>query len=343
MAVYVCSVTLALAFLSFFSTSHAAEPLPAERIQAAAAYSAAHGGHALLIKQNGKILHESYTNGHTKHEPHRIYSGTKAFWCLTAFAAEKDGLFKLDDRVSDTITEWQSDKRRSKITVRQLLDFSSGMEPLFGLHQNDYKDRTASALKASLVGTTGKSFIYGPAALQVYHELLARKLKDKKQTPTRYLERKVLGPLDLGAQRCLPDQHGAPLLASGFMQTARQWSELGTWLLKHPETQNALRSSGINAAFAFGFWNNHAAESKSAREVDVESMLDKKWSAQSWRNACLCRAAPADLIACIGSYGQRLYIVPSQKLVIVRLAKDSKPNDAQMLRLLFLETAPKKD
>ena len=64
-------------------------------------------------------------------------------------------------------------------------------------------------------------------------------------------------------------------------------------------------------------------------------MLDKKWPAQSWRNACLSRAAPADLIACIGSYGQRIYIVPSQKLVIVRMAKDSKPNDAEMLRLLF--------
>jgi len=335
MTVYVRWVTLALAFLSFFSTSHATEPLPAERIQAAAAYSAAHGGHALLIKQNGKILHESYTNGHTKHEPHRIYSGTKAFWCLTAFAAEKDGLFKLDDRVSDTITEWQSDKRRSKITVRQLLDFSSGMEPLFGLHENSYNDRTASALKAALVGTTGKSFIYGPAALQVYHELLARKLREKKQSPTRYLERKVLGPLGLGSQRYLPDQHGSPLLAAGFMQTARQWSELGSWLLKNQDILTSLKTSDANRAFGFGFWNNHAAESKSAREVDVESLLDKKWHEQSWRNACLCRNAPADLIACIGSYGQRIYIVPSQKLIIVRLAKDSKPNDAEMLRLLF--------
>ncbi len=334
--VYVFQMTPLLAILFFFKASPSAATLPAERIQAAAAYSAAHGGHALLIKQNGKILHESYTNGHTSSEPHRIYSGTKAFWCLTAFAAEKDELLKLDERVADTITEWQEDKRRSKITVRQLLDFSSGLEPLFGLHDNSFKDRTTAALKAGGVSTPGKSFIYGPAALQVYHELLSRKLKEKNQTPVRYLERKVLGPLDLGAQRCLPDQHGVPLLASGFMQTARQWSELGIWLLKHPETQNALRSSGTNAAFAFGFWNNHAAESKSAREVDVESMLDKKWSAQSWRNACLCRAAPADLIACIGSYGQRLYIVPSQKLVIVRLAKDSKPNDAQMLRLLFL-------
>lgn len=327
-----------LAFLFLISAALALDPLPPERIQALAAYSSAHGGHALLIKQNGKILHESYTNGHTQNEPHRIYSGTKAFWCLTAFAAEKDGLFKLEDRVADTITEWQSDQRRSKITVRQLLDFTSGLEPLFGLHQNDFKDRTSAALKAPIVGTTGKSFIYGPAALQVYHELLKRKLREKEQTPTRYLERKVLRPLGLGPQRYLPDQKGTPLLAAGFMQTARQWSELGAWLLKHDEIQRKLHGSSATAAFGFGFWNNHAAESKTAREVDVEDMLDKKWHEQSWGNACLSRSAPADLIACIGSYGQRLYIVPSQKLVIVRLAKDSKPNDARMLRLLFAST-----
>jgi CubicO group peptidase (beta-lactamase class C family) len=332
----------ASAFLFMTAAAWAVETLPPERIQALAAYSAAHGGHALLIRQNGKTLHESYTNGHTKIEPHRIYSGTKAFWCLTAFAAEKDGLFKLDDSVADTITEWQSDKRRSQITVRQLLDFTSGLEPLFGLHENTFKDRTAAAFKASLVATTGKSFIYGPASLQLYHELLKRKLRAKEQTPTRYLERKVLSPLGLGSQRYLPDQKGVPLLAAGFMQTARQWSELGSWLLKHEETLSRLKPSDANRAFGFGVWNNHTADSKSAREVDVEDTLDKKWHEQSWRNACLCRSAPADLIACIGSYGQRLYIVPSQKLVIVRLAKDSKPNDAQMLRLLFLETAKKR-
>jgi CubicO group peptidase (beta-lactamase class C family) len=327
-------MTRLLAFLHFFTFLHAAETLPAQGIQAAAAYSAAHGGHALLIKQNGKILHESYTNGHTKHEPHRLYSGTKAFWGLTAFAAEKDGLFTFNEHVADTLTEWQGDPRKSRITVRQLLDFSHGLEPMFGLHENSFKDRTAAALKAGAVAAPGKSFIYGPAALQAFHELLARKL-ERRQTPTRYLERKVLGPLGLGSQRYLPDQQGAPLLASGFMMTARQWSELGTWMLKQEEVLMRLQGSSANAAFAFGFWNNHAAASKAAREVDAEAMLDKKWHQQSWRNACLCRAAPADLIACIGSYGQRLYIVPSQKLVIVRLAKDSKPNDAQMLRLLF--------
>lgn len=331
-------MTHLLALLFFFNASPAAA-IPAERLQAASAYSSSHGGHAFLVMQNGRVLHESYSNGHAKGMTHRIYSGTKAFWCLAALAAEKDGLVNLNEPVSNTIAEWKADKRRSQITVRQLLDFSSGLPPMFGLHENTFKDRTAAALKASLAGTPGRSFIYGPASLQVWHEVLARKLREKGQTPTRYLERKVLSAVDLGPQRYLPDQKGAPLLASGFMLTARQWAELGQWVIKHKEVQGTLRGSA-NPAFGFGFWNNHAASS-TAREVDVESMLDRPWAGQSWRGACISRAAPADMLACIGSYGQRLYIVPSQKLVIVRLAQDKKPNDAQMLRLLFAnQTTP---
>jgi len=326
-------MTSLLAILFFFKSSPSAPALPPERIQAAAAHSASHGGHAFLVLQNGKVLHEAYANGHTKGEPHRIYSGTKAFWGLAALAAEKDGLVDLDEPVSDTLREWQDDRRRSRITARQLLDFSSGLAPVFGLHENTFKDRTSAALKAPVAGSTGKSFIYGPASLQVWHEVLARKLRPQGQTPTRYLERKVLRGMGLGPQRYLPDQKGAPLLASGFMLTARQWAGLGQWVLKHSEVQDMLEGGG-NPAFSLGFWNNRAASS-TAREVDVESMLDRPWASQSWRGGCLSRAAPADMLACIGSYGQRLYIVPSLKLVIVRLAQDKKPDDAQMLRLLF--------
>lgn len=326
-------MTHLLALLFFFKASPAVAAIPAERIQAAAAYSSSHGGHAFLIMQNGKVLYESYANGHSRGAPHRIYSGTKAFWGLAALAADKDGLVSLDEPVSNTITEWKDDTRRSQITVRQLLDFSSGLAPMFGLHENTFKDRTAAALKAPVAGTPGGSFIYGPASLQVWHEVLARKLRDKGQTPTRYLERKVLGAVSLGPQRYLPDQKGAPLLASGFMLTARQWAGLGHWVLKHKDVQATLKGSA-NPAFGFGFWNNKATSS-TAHEVDVESMLDRPWASQSWRGACLSRVAPADMLACIGSYGQRLYIIPSQKLVIVRLAQDKKPDDAQMLKLLF--------
>lgn len=337
-------MTQLLAFLFFFKASPTGPVVPAERLQAAAAYSAAHGGHAFLVMQNGKVLHEANTNGHAQETTHRIYSGTKAFWCLAALAAEKDGLVDLDDPVAETIQEWQEDKRRGQITVRQLLDFSSGLAPVFSLHENTFKDRTTAALKAPASGTAGGTFTYGPASLQVWHEVLARSLRNKGQTPTRYLERKVLGPVGLGPQRYLPDQKWVPLLASGFTLTARQWARLGTWMLKRKEMPGMVEGSAVNPAYGFGFWNNRAAEKGSAaREVEVESMLSHPSSAGTWRNACLCRSAPPDLLACIGSYGQRLYIVPSMKLVIVRLAQDTKPNDAALLRLVFADAVKKKD
>ena len=314
------------------------------KIGAAAKYSAEKGGMALLVIQNGNIVWESYANGGGKNVPQRIYSGTKAYWGLAALVAAEEGLLKLDEHVADTIHEWKTDKTKSEIRVRELLDFTSGLPALHGLHENDFKDRTASALKAGTIASPGKSFIYGPAALQVFHELLARKLK--KKSPVRFLEREVLGPLDLGPQRYLPDSKGAPLLAAGFMQTARQWSTLGRALLAKGAPvldaddgffANLLKGGKANPAYAFGVWNNRAADSKSGREVDVESMLERPWSSQSWSGMCLCKDAPPDLLACIGSYGQRVYAVPSRKLVIVRFGKGGTFRDAAFLGAVFGE------
>ena len=64
-------------------------------------------------------------------------------------------------------------------------------------------------------------------------------------------------------------------------------------------------------------------------------MLSPKWSSQHWADACLCRAAPNDLVACIGSGYQRLYVIPSLDLVVVRQGRDGRFSDAQFLRLLL--------
>ena len=70
-------------------------------MKAAAEYSAARRGVALLIIQNGKTIFESYPGNHSAQETHRIYSGTKGFWVLAALAAEAEGILKLDERVAD--------------------------------------------------------------------------------------------------------------------------------------------------------------------------------------------------------------------------------------------------
>ena len=86
--------------------------------------------------------------------------------------------------------------------------------------------------------------------------------------------------------------------------------------------------------FGLGFWNNRLAAS-GGREVDPEDMLHRKWPQQQWRNTCLCRAAPSDLVASVGSGGQRLYVIPSMNLIVVRQGAPTKFSDGAFLRALL--------
>ena len=307
-------------------------------VRQAAEYSANHRGTSFLVIQNGKTLLEEYPAGGGAETPRRIYSGTKAFWNLAALAAAEDGLFGLDDRVADAIPSWRDDPRKARVTIRQLLDFSGGLAPGFSLQQNEDGDRGQAALRLPMVAPPGKAFIYGPGALQVFHQVLQEKLRG--ESPTDYLERRVLRRLRLGPQRYLDDRAGNPLLAAGFTLTARQWARIGQLVLDHgrpvvrPESlEQCWRGSAANRAFSLGWWNNRAAPG--GREFDFENMLTPKWSRQDWRDACLCRDAPSDLVACIGSGYQRLYVIPSLGLVVVRQSKGGRFSDAQFLRRLL--------
>jgi CubicO group peptidase (beta-lactamase class C family) len=85
-------------------------------------------GRAVLVMHRGEVLFESYANGWAADRPHILASGTKSFCGVAAMAAVQDGLIKLDDKVSDTLTDWKADPRKAKVTVRQLLDLSSGLQ-----------------------------------------------------------------------------------------------------------------------------------------------------------------------------------------------------------------------
>lgn len=314
-------------------------------IRAAAAYSDAQRGTGLLIIQGGRTIWEDYVGVGGPDKPGKIYSGTKLFWNLAALAAVEDGLLLMKERVATTLGEWQGDPQKSRITIRQLLDFSCGLDPAFELHGDAIRDRDAMAIGRPLVAAPGREFIYGPCALQVFHEVLKRKLAARGETPTAYLERRVLRPLGLGPQRYLADGAGNPLLASGFMLTAREWARAGVLLLRggqpilvERELRESFRGSGANAAFGLGLWNNAGSRRWGARDedaVDIEEMLERDWQDQRWGGAFLCRSAPKDLLASIGSMGQRLYVVPSLDLVIVRMGQAAKFSDPDFLRLLF--------
>ena len=95
-----------------------------------------------------------------------------------------------------------------------------------------------------------------------------------------------------------------------------------------------FRGTHINPMFGMGFWLNHQAPN--AREVDVEKMLNLPWERQNWHATCLSRQAPKDMIAAIGSGYQRMFIVPSMNVIVVRQGRDDgRFSDAHFLSLLF--------
>jgi CubicO group peptidase (beta-lactamase class C family) len=309
-----------------------AAPLNSNGLQAAANYSRSAGGTSFLAIQNGQTLLEQNAN-----EPQKIYSGTKAFWGLAALAAAEDGLLSLDENVAATIPAWRNDPRKARVTIRQLLDFSAGLDPVPSLHNNNPGDRDAIALRAPIVASPGTAFIYGPAALQVFHAVLKAKLGG--ESPTRYLERRVLRRMGLGSQRYLTDSAGNPLLAAGWILSARQWAKIGEVALRGGapivsagSMSQCWHGSGANRAYSLGWWNNRAAPG--GREFDIEANLVGKWQRQSWGGAVLCRNAPSDVVACIGSGYQRLYVIPSMNMVVVRHGSGRRFSDAQFLRLL---------
>jgi CubicO group peptidase (beta-lactamase class C family) len=314
--------------------------LDAADLRNAAAYSAECRGFSLLVVQRGRTLLEEYPNGNSASKAHKIYSGTKAFWNLAALAAVEDGRLDLDERVSATLPEWRGDPRKARVTVRALLDFSSGLEPGIFLHGDGVRDRNRAAIDLPMVAAGGERFVYGPGAMQVFHEVLRRKLAPSRGTPTAYLERRVLAPLGLGPQRYLADRAGHPLLATGWQLTAREWAKIGRVVLAkgapvlHGGTLSAMRrGSGANRAYALGWWNNRAAPG--GREFDLEDMLERDWQRQDWHGAVICRDAPADLMASIGSGYQRLYVIPSLDLIVVRQGGGGRFSDARFLRLLL--------
>jgi CubicO group peptidase (beta-lactamase class C family) len=217
----------AIAFI-LTSTFVLADIRPADCARAAK-YSESKRGVSMLVMQNGRTIFEHYANGGSTHGRWPIFSGTKSFWGVAALAAVRDGLFKLDDPVSDTVTEWKSDPRKSRVTIRELLNQTDGIEGASRLQRASIRDRNAMAIRLSDVAQPGSAFIYGPSHLQIFSELLRRKLKGRDVIS--YFEGRVSNRLGLGRLNYKKDARGNPLPATGFELTAREWARLGELVL----------------------------------------------------------------------------------------------------------------
>jgi CubicO group peptidase (beta-lactamase class C family) len=311
-----------------FSNCQACPPLLSEYsdqpYQQAADYSMSHGGDALLILEGGEIVLEQYDKNYSASKPHALTSGTKSFSGAMAIAAVQDGLLDLDEPVAKTITEWSKHPHRSKVTVRQLLSLTSG----FSTGKLGQVPTYTQAIQAPLTALPGKAFQYSPVPLQIFGELMRRKLLPRKEDPLTYLKRKIFDPIDLTVGNWKQDADGNPNLASGAVLTARDWARFGKLLerngrwngrkvLDRKLLQQCYEGSEINASYGLTFWLNVPGLSPIGKPQDLLAI------------------APKDTIMAAGADDQRLYVIPSKNLVIVRFGRDNRFEDDAFLSLLF--------
>lgn len=226
----------------------------AARGDAAADYSSKLAGRAVLIMHDGEVVYERYDNGWKPRSPHMLASGTKSFSGVLAMFAVQDGLLELDEPACDTIAEWRNDERKKRITVRMLLDLSSGLDPAeetigsagrltlrdgtLSPHKGPkVDDKFAAAIAVEAVNEPGKKFVYGPSHFYAFGELLQRKLEARNAedpsfpvTVTAYMHARIFEPLSIYVSFFGKDAEGNPNLPGGCFLSAREWAKFGEFV-----------------------------------------------------------------------------------------------------------------
>lgn len=310
--------------------AQAQQPTP-RRFGEAAAFSASRNGAAFLVARHGVILAEDYP-GSTPAARLPIGAGTRMFAPLMAASLIDDRLLSLDEPVALTIGDWGAHPVKQTISIRALLNGTSG------IFFPPRMERTlANAITMEPGAAPGERFSSDAAAYLIFSEIVRRKLEasGRAPDPARYLTDRTLAPIGavpIGWGRTAEGTR----LDDGVEISARSWAQAGelirrqgVWraqrLANERALQEAVLGSFAEARAGFGLWL--AAPGRSGA-LDVESDL---WSGRS--------PAPPDLAMAAGAGGQRLYISPTTGLVAVRQSRnrdDRAPwSDAQFLTLIF--------
>ncbi|MBC8102132.1 MAG: beta-lactamase family protein [Cytophagales bacterium] len=305
-------------------------------LKAAAAYSQANRGQAMLVMREGKVVFEQYDSGGSPDRRQMLASGSKSFVGLAAVAAVEDKILKLDDRVSEVIPEWNADPAKSRITYRHLLTLTSGLTAGERGAATRAPSWRAIADKPML-GKPGRQFEYGAYPLNTFAYALERKLKT--ETFEAYLKRRILAPIGITAEWRFRCDDGHPQVGGGAFVTARDWAKFGEFVRRGGTVDGrqivspallaeCFQGTPQNPAYGLTWWLKKSVSPEIVRSIPL--------LAGEWGEVANSPWLPGDLVAACGAGKQRLYVVPSLQLVIVRQGALSQSfSDLPFLQLLF--------
>ena len=256
-----------------------------------------------IILHDGKIVLEEYFNGHTNTSPWYWASAGKTLTTAITGIAEDEGLLNIENKVSDYIgTGWTSAtlEKENLITCKNLLTMSSGLDDALG------DDISTSNLK--YIADAGNRWAYH----NVYVKLQNVISEASNQTWTNYFNAKLKDKIGMT---------GAWIESNNFnvyWSTTRSMARFGLlnyangkWennqIIPENYLNNAISTSqNLNKAYGYLWWLNGKS---SFRLPQSQTQFD----------GALIPNAPNDMYCALGRDDQKIYVVPSKKLVVVRM------------------------
>ncbi len=282
------------------------------------------GTRGVVVIRDGKLVAERYGEGFSVDTPQLGWSMAKSATNLLVgrYVLERG----LDIQESGLRPEW-TDERKA-VTVDQLMRMTSGLrwDETYSLGtpitQMLYAEPDMAKYAAS------QPLAHQPGTYQQYSSgstnLVCSWLTSLADVPDADFPRtELFAPLGLSSAVWETDATGNPVCSSYLWATPRDWATLGQFALQD------------------GVWSGQRllpegwmAQSTTAQPVDRSE--EKGYAAGWWVNtradgSLVAPELPADAYWMSGHDGQRVYVVPSQKLVVVRLGF-SPEVDASALR-----------
>lgn len=255
---------------------------------------------------NGKIIIESYMNDHNEASPWYWASAGKTLTTAVIGIAQDEGILDINDQVSDYIgTGWTSIplEKENLITNKNLLSMTSGLD--------DISDDISENLQYS--ADAGSRWAYHG----VYLKLQDFVSSASNQSWDDYFNLKLKERIGMNGA-WIPFGN-----SNVYWSTTRSMARFGLLTAAKGKWENTQiisedflteatnTSQSINQAYGYLWWLN----GKSSYQLP-QSQFEIPGE--------LISNAPSDMHCALGRDDQKIYIVPSKKLVIIRMGESAE-------------------
>ncbi|MEX5575278.1 serine hydrolase [Pseudomonas lijiangensis] len=294
---------------------------------------------ALLVIRDGRVVYERYAGVTTAQTPHLTWSISKSVLATVLGVAFGEGRFQLNDPVAKFYSPL---KTHPDMTVQDLLHWASGLDwqedyeyaplnssvvaMLYTRGRDDMARFTASHGIASAAGT---SYRYSSGDSNVLSAALKNMVGE--QVYQDYPWTALFDPLGIGSATWETDGSGTFVGSSYTYMTARDLARIGLLMQRGGrwQQQQLLPTAWVDFVLTpFSGQNVQASAEVPGGHWWLNRTHDGGHG--PWPDA------PPETFAALGHWGQALYVIPSEKLVIVRYAddRDGSYDHNRMLKLL---------